>query len=386
MPRVSIVIPTLNEAETIGAVIRELPRGLRDGRHRRRRRLDRWHAGRRQGRRSTGHRRGTRLWARLRDGCGGGRSGERRHRLPGRRRRGPRRPPGRRSPVRSSPARRISSSPPAPAAGANRARCSGIRCSRVGSPAPASAWPTASRYSDMCAFRAIDRAGAAAARAPGDGLRLEPRDADPGRPGAPAHPRGPAALPAPAAGSSKVAGSLRGTLRAAARHRHDMPARRREPDAGPVSTAIRTRHGCGHDRCAVDLPGGRAVGRPRGPGLAAVRDPSPWRRTCPAGPPCTHHDLASSDSETLSLSSLLALAQADDLERWDKLSLGYTDPRGAPWLRAAIAAAPCRIDRQAVVVLVPAPRRPCPASARALLAPTTTRSSVVPIYRPSERP
>lgn len=49
------------------------------------------------------------------------------------------------------------------------------------------------------------------------------------------------------------------------------------------------------------------------------------------------HQLAASDSETLSLAELLDAADEEDRRRWDTLRLGYTDPRGAPWLRETIA-------------------------------------------------
>jgi aspartate/methionine/tyrosine aminotransferase len=49
------------------------------------------------------------------------------------------------------------------------------------------------------------------------------------------------------------------------------------------------------------------------------------------------HQLAASDSETLSLAKLIATADEQDRQRWETLRLGYTDPRGATWLRATIA-------------------------------------------------
>jgi aspartate/methionine/tyrosine aminotransferase len=49
------------------------------------------------------------------------------------------------------------------------------------------------------------------------------------------------------------------------------------------------------------------------------------------------HDLTASDSETMGLADLLALADTDDLARWERLGLGYTSPRGAIWLREVIA-------------------------------------------------
>lgn len=51
------------------------------------------------------------------------------------------------------------------------------------------------------------------------------------------------------------------------------------------------------------------------------------------------HHLTASDCETLTLADLLAMADDGDRERWDALQLGYTDPRGAAWLRQTIATA-----------------------------------------------
>jgi aspartate/methionine/tyrosine aminotransferase len=53
--------------------------------------------------------------------------------------------------------------------------------------------------------------------------------------------------------------------------------------------------------------------------------------------PLTRHQLTASDCETLALADLLAMADDDDRERWQALQLGYTDPRGALWLRQTIA-------------------------------------------------
>ena len=49
------------------------------------------------------------------------------------------------------------------------------------------------------------------------------------------------------------------------------------------------------------------------------------------------HNLAASESEPLTLSALLDLADSGDRARWEGLALGYTDPLGAPWLRETIA-------------------------------------------------
>ena len=48
--------------------------------------------------------------------------------------------------------------------------------------------------------------------------------------------------------------------------------------------------------------------------------------------------LSSSDVEALSLAELLELADAEGRERWERLSLGYTEAAGAPFLRTTIAA------------------------------------------------
>jgi aspartate/methionine/tyrosine aminotransferase len=50
------------------------------------------------------------------------------------------------------------------------------------------------------------------------------------------------------------------------------------------------------------------------------------------------HHMTASDSQTTSVSDLLALADAEDRAAWDNITLGYTETYGAPALRAAIAA------------------------------------------------
>ncbi len=96
------------------------------------------------------------------------------------------------------------------------------------------------------------------------------------------------------------------------------------------------------------------------------------------------HDLSASESATLSLPSLLALAEAEDRARWEALAFGYADPHGASWLRTSIAAryrglAPdhisCSAGAQEGLACV----------ARALLAPGDHAIVVLPIYQPSER-
>lgn len=50
------------------------------------------------------------------------------------------------------------------------------------------------------------------------------------------------------------------------------------------------------------------------------------------------HHMTASDSQTISMSDLLALAGDEDRAAWDSVTLGYTETYGAPALRAAIAA------------------------------------------------
>ncbi len=51
----------------------------------------------------------------------------------------------------------------------------------------------------------------------------------------------------------------------------------------------------------------------------------------------TVHHLSASESETMTVAALLDRADAEDRARWAALTLAYTDPLGAPWLRATIA-------------------------------------------------
>ena len=96
------------------------------------------------------------------------------------------------------------------------------------------------------------------------------------------------------------------------------------------------------------------------------------------------HDLTSSDSETWSLPSLLALAAPDDFERWNNLSLGYTDPRGTAELREAIARRHATLGSENIVVCAGA-QEALSCVVRALLNPGDHAVVILPIYPPSER-
>lgn len=184
----------------------------------------------------------------------------------------------------------------------------------------------------MCAFRAIDRAALRALdlRELTYGWNIEMQMQAARRF---EHPGGADALPMPRRRHLQGRGLATGN--AAGRHpdRLDLPARRREPGAPPVSVSL--------DAAAVDSA----------PPCQAGPE-APWRDAGRAGAgevfalaaflarwtDCAHHALAASDSQTLPLASLLCLADAEDLRRWSRVNLGYSDPRGAPWLRGAIAA------------------------------------------------
>ena len=101
-------------------------------------------------------------------------------------------------------------------------------------------------------------------------------------------------------------------------------------------------------------------------------------------PAAVRFDLTSSDSETLSLPSLLALADSDDLERWNDLSLGYTDPRGTAGLREAIARRHATLGPDDVVVCAGA-QEALSCVVRALLSPDDHAIVILPIYPPVER-
>ena len=49
------------------------------------------------------------------------------------------------------------------------------------------------------------------------------------------------------------------------------------------------------------------------------------------------HHMTASDAETMTMAALLALAGPEDLEAWERVSLGYTETWGAPVLRETIA-------------------------------------------------
>lgn len=97
------------------------------------------------------------------------------------------------------------------------------------------------------------------------------------------------------------------------------------------------------------------------------------------------HELAASDSETLPLSALMALAAPEDLRRWDTLALGYADPRGALALRTMIAARHAGGLGPDDVLCCAGAQEAVACVARALLTPSDHAIVVLPIYQPSEQ-
>jgi aspartate/methionine/tyrosine aminotransferase len=96
------------------------------------------------------------------------------------------------------------------------------------------------------------------------------------------------------------------------------------------------------------------------------------------------HDLSASESATLALPALLAMAEPEDRARWDALAFGYADPHGAPWLRVAIAARHRALSPDDVSCCAGA-QEGLACVAHALLGPGDHAIVVLPIYQPSER-
>jgi aspartate/methionine/tyrosine aminotransferase len=97
----------------------------------------------------------------------------------------------------------------------------------------------------------------------------------------------------------------------------------------------------------------------------------------------TEHHLSPSECETLGVGELLAMADAEDADRWATLRLGYTDPAGAPWLRAAVASSYESVALEEVVCFAGA-QEALYAAMQALLAPGDHAIVVLPGYQPIE--
>ena len=97
----------------------------------------------------------------------------------------------------------------------------------------------------------------------------------------------------------------------------------------------------------------------------------------------TSHHLSASECETMALADLLALADAADTERWAALGLGYTDPAGGAWLRAAVAAGHEAVTERDLVCFAGA-QEALYAVLHALLRPDDHVIVVLPSYQSME--
>ena len=97
----------------------------------------------------------------------------------------------------------------------------------------------------------------------------------------------------------------------------------------------------------------------------------------------TEHHLSASECETMALADLIALADPEDAARWAGLRLGYTDPLGAPWLRAAAATGYTAIDEAGIVCFAGA-QEALYAVMHALLSPGDHAIVVLPSYQSIE--
>lgn len=95
------------------------------------------------------------------------------------------------------------------------------------------------------------------------------------------------------------------------------------------------------------------------------------------------HHLTASDSETLSLAELLALAGAADREAFAHMALGYGDPRGGERLRRAIAAGYAEAGAETVLCFSGA-QEAIHTAMHALLGPGDHAIVILPNYQSAE--
>ena len=95
------------------------------------------------------------------------------------------------------------------------------------------------------------------------------------------------------------------------------------------------------------------------------------------------HNLTASDSETMEMAALLALATPEDAARWADLRLGYGDPRGADWLRETIAAGYGTLGADGIICFAGA-QEGIHVAMHALLAPGDHAVVVTPNYQSAE--
>jgi len=95
------------------------------------------------------------------------------------------------------------------------------------------------------------------------------------------------------------------------------------------------------------------------------------------------HHLCASDMQSMTLSELLALADASDRAAWDALYLGYTETWGSPGLRDAIAATYESMAASEILTFVGA-EEGIFAAMHALLGPEDHAITVIPNYQSVE--
>jgi aspartate/methionine/tyrosine aminotransferase len=95
------------------------------------------------------------------------------------------------------------------------------------------------------------------------------------------------------------------------------------------------------------------------------------------------HHLCASDMQSMTLSELLALADAGDWAAWDALYLGYTETWGSPGLRDAIAATYESMAASEILTFVGA-EEGIFAAMHALLGPDDHAITVIPNYQSVE--
>lgn len=95
------------------------------------------------------------------------------------------------------------------------------------------------------------------------------------------------------------------------------------------------------------------------------------------------YHLTASDAQSMRLSELLGLADADGRDRWESLTLGYTESRGLPELRAEIAATYDRLTADDVLCFAGA-QEALYVAMQVLLAPGDHAVVVTPNYQSAE--
>ena len=95
------------------------------------------------------------------------------------------------------------------------------------------------------------------------------------------------------------------------------------------------------------------------------------------------YHLSASECETMRLSELVSMADPQDAKRWEKMTLGYTDPAGPDWLRAAIAVGYAKVAEDSLVCFAGA-QEALYATLHSILSPDDHAIVVLPSYQSME--